>query len=85
MAKSKYFELIFVFLVIFFQQFAIAQTPDKPVTTNTAISAKQNSTSKSEVAAEAELAATEARLGLPAADPMRAGTRFERMLDACAA
>ena len=58
MAKSKYFELIFVFLVIFFQQFAIAQTPDKPVTTNTAISAKQNSTSKSEVAAEAEPLAT---------------------------
>ena len=44
-----------------------------------------NTSGLNEVAAEAELAATEARLGLPAADPMRAGTRFERMLDACAA
>ena len=35
--------------------------------------------------AEAELAATAARLGLPTADPMRVGPRFERMLDACAA
>ena len=36
-------------------------------------------------AAEAELAATEARFGLPAADPMRGGARLERLLDACAA
>ena len=35
--------------------------------------------------AEAELAATEARLGLPTADPMRGGERFERLLDACVA
>lgn len=35
--------------------------------------------------AESELAATEARIGLPTADPMRAGPRLERMLDACAA
>ena len=37
-----------------------------------------------EAAAEAELAATEARVGLPAADPMRGGPRLERLLDACA-
>lgn len=37
-----------------------------------------------EAAAEAELALTEARLGLPCADPMRGGPRFERMIDACA-
>ena len=36
-------------------------------------------------AAEAELAATEARFGLPATDPMRGGARLERLLDACAA
>ena len=36
-------------------------------------------------AAEAELAATEAQFGLPAADPMRGGARLERLLDACAA
>ena len=35
--------------------------------------------------AEAELAAIEARLGLPTADPMRGGQRFERLLDACVA
>ena len=44
-----------------------------------------NTSGLDEAAAEAELAATEARLGLPTADPMRKGARFERMLDACAA
>ena len=43
-----------------------------------------NTSGLDDAAAEAELAATEARLGLPTADPMRAGTRFERVLDACA-
>ena len=43
-----------------------------------------NTSGLSEVAAEAELAATEARHGLPAADPMRGGANFERVLDACA-
>lgn len=36
MAKSKYFQLIFVCLVIFFQQSAVAQNPPKPVTANPA-------------------------------------------------
>ena len=44
-----------------------------------------NTSGLDNAAAETELAATEARLGLPAADPMRSGTRFERVLDACAA
>ena len=43
-----------------------------------------NTSDLNDADAEAELAATEARLGLPTADPMRAGTRFERVLDACA-
>ena len=43
-----------------------------------------NTSGLDDAAAEAELAATEVRLGLPTADPMRAGTRFERVLDACA-
>ena len=34
-------------------------------------------------AAEAVLAETEARVKLPAADPIRGGDRFERLLDAC--
>lgn len=34
MAKSKHFELIFVFLVIFFQQFALAQDHPKTITAN---------------------------------------------------
>ena len=33
--------------------------------------------------AEAVLAATAAELGLPAADPIRAGERFQRLIDAC--
>ena len=44
-----------------------------------------NTSSLDDQAAESELAATEARFGLPTADPMREGPRFERMLDACAA
>lgn len=47
MAKVKSFELMVVILIIFFQQFAVAQTPN-PVTAN------PNSPSKPEVAAEAE-------------------------------
>ena len=43
-----------------------------------------NTSGLNDADAEAELAATEARLGLPAADPMRGGERLERMLDACA-
>jgi uncharacterized NAD-dependent epimerase/dehydratase family protein len=35
--------------------------------------------------AEAAIARTAARLGLPAADPIRGGPAFERLLDACAA
>ncbi len=35
--------------------------------------------------ARAAIARTAARLGLPAADPIRGGTAFERLLDACAA
>nr|WP_277979176.1 DUF1611 domain-containing protein [Sphingomonas phyllosphaerae] len=35
--------------------------------------------------AEAAIARTAARLGLPAADPIRGGPPFERLLDACAA
>ncbi len=34
-------------------------------------------------AAEAEMAATAQRLGLPVADPVRGGHAFERLLDAC--
>lgn len=36
-------------------------------------------------AAEAEIEATAARLGLPVADPLRGGPAFERLLDACLA
>lgn len=36
-------------------------------------------------AAEAELEATEKRVGLPAADPLRGGPRLERLMDACCA
>ena len=34
-------------------------------------------------AADAEMTATEGQLGLPAADPIRGGPAFERLLDAC--
>lgn len=44
-----------------------------------------NTASLSDAAAEAEIAATEQRLGLPVADPVRGGPSFERLLDACAA
>lgn len=44
-----------------------------------------NTSSLSDQAAEAEIAATEQRLGLPVADPIRGGAAFERLLDACAA
>lgn len=44
-----------------------------------------NTSALDEESAEAELAATEARLALPTADPMRGGPRLDRMLDACAA
>jgi uncharacterized NAD-dependent epimerase/dehydratase family protein len=42
-----------------------------------------NSSSLSAVAAAAEMAALQRRLGLPVADPMRPGPHFERLLDAC--
>ena len=44
-----------------------------------------NTSSLSDDAAQAEIAATEQRLGLPVADPVRGGPAFERLLDACAA
>ena len=65
----------------------IAQTVALGRLTNPAIrcaAISLNTSGLDDAAAEAELAATEARLGLPAADPMRAGPRFERVLDACA-
>ncbi len=43
-----------------------------------------NTSSMSDAAAEAEIIATERRLGLPTADPVRGGTFFQRLLDACA-
>jgi uncharacterized NAD-dependent epimerase/dehydratase family protein len=42
-----------------------------------------NSSALTAAAAEAEMAALQQRLGLPVADPMRHGARFERLLDAC--
>jgi uncharacterized NAD-dependent epimerase/dehydratase family protein len=36
-------------------------------------------------AAQAEIEAVAARLGLPTADPLRGGPAFERLLDACLA
>ena len=42
-----------------------------------------NTVTMTEAAANAEIAATGARLGLPAADPIRGGDAFERLLDAC--
>lgn len=44
-----------------------------------------NTSSLSNEVAEAEIAATAERLGLPVADPMRGGPAFERLLDACIA
>ena len=44
-----------------------------------------NTSGLSDEAAEAEIAATGQRLGLPVADPVRGGPSFERLLDACAA
>ena len=44
-----------------------------------------NTSSLSDEAAEAEIAATAHRLGFPVADPVRGGAAFERLLDACAA
>jgi uncharacterized NAD-dependent epimerase/dehydratase family protein len=43
-----------------------------------------NTGSLSDDAAAAEIAATERRVGLPTADPIRGGAAFERLLDACA-
>jgi uncharacterized NAD-dependent epimerase/dehydratase family protein len=43
-----------------------------------------NTSGLSEDAAQAQIAATERRLGLPTADPMRGGAAFEKLLDACA-
>jgi len=43
-----------------------------------------NTSQLSDAAAEAEIASTERMIGLPAADPIRGGTAFERLLDACA-
>ena len=66
----------------------IAQTEALGKLTNPAIrcaAVSLNTSDLDETAAEAELAATEARLGLPTADPMRGGVRLERLLDACAA
>lgn len=44
-----------------------------------------NTSGLSAEAAEAEIAATQQRLGLPVADPVRGGSAFERLLDACVA
>ncbi|WP_199554752.1 DUF1611 domain-containing protein [Sandaracinobacteroides hominis] len=44
-----------------------------------------NTSALSEAAAEAVLAATSARLGLPAADPVRGGPAFDALVDACLA
>ena len=43
-----------------------------------------NTSSLSDEDAEAALAAVQARVGLPAADPVRGGGALERLLDACA-
>ena len=44
-----------------------------------------NTSKLDEATAAAEIEATARRIGLPTADPMRAGADFERLLDACAA
>lgn len=44
-----------------------------------------NTAGMAEAEAGAEIARTSERLGLPAADPIRGGAAFERLLDACAA
>jgi len=44
-----------------------------------------NTSGMDEAEAEAELEAAERATGLPAADPMRGGARFGRLLDSCAA
>lgn len=44
-----------------------------------------NTGAMSEEAARAEIDATERRVGLPSADPIRGGDEFERLLDACQA
>lgn len=44
-----------------------------------------NTAGMADAAAATEIAQTSERLGLPAADPIRGGDAFERLLDACAA
>ena len=42
-----------------------------------------NTSELSEEGATVEIEATERRLGLPTADPVRGGAAFDRLLDAC--
>lgn len=65
----------------------IAQTVALGRVTNPAIRCvgiSLNTSELSEEAAAAEIEATERRLGLPTADPVRGGASFGRLLDACA-
>jgi uncharacterized NAD-dependent epimerase/dehydratase family protein len=64
----------------------IAQTVALGRVTNPAIrcvGVALNTSSLDEAAAQAEIAALSARLGLPVADPMRGGDTFERLVDNC--
>ena len=65
----------------------IAQTIALGRVTNPAIRCvgiSLNTSELSEAGAAAEIAATERRLGLPTADPVRGGAAFDRLLEACA-
>lgn len=65
----------------------IAQTIALGRVTNPAIHCvgmSLNTSEMDEASAMAEIAATERRLGLPTADPVRGGTAFDRLVEACA-